>query len=203
MANCTRGGVAADFAEIYSVMVDSDVVIASTSAPHAVVREEPMRQVVRDRGARPLQMDLTGRMGVLCVLGALGGTLTARYMNAAVTTGEMTAKLNLTGRDAVKSPEGLADRIAKKAFDAEIAFRFEPKRSIVWYDRNDDGAFDLILIDEDLDGTADRGYRLAKGKWVSQTDVNTPWLSTSYLKFLKRAKTRSKARHKIRRTIAR
>ena len=33
---------------------DSDVVIASTSAPHAVIREEPMRQVVRDRGARPL-----------------------------------------------------------------------------------------------------------------------------------------------------
>jgi len=48
------GGVVTDFDAIYEVMVEADVVIASTSAPHAVVRAEPMRQVVRERHARPL-----------------------------------------------------------------------------------------------------------------------------------------------------
>jgi len=50
----TCGGTVVDFAGIYDVMPEADVVLASTSAPHAVVRAEPMRQVVRERGARPI-----------------------------------------------------------------------------------------------------------------------------------------------------
>ncbi len=52
----TYGGHAVPFDAIYETMVEADVVIASTSAPHAVVHAEPMRQVVRRRGARPLFM---------------------------------------------------------------------------------------------------------------------------------------------------
>ncbi|MBM3497487.1 MAG: glutamyl-tRNA reductase [Armatimonadetes bacterium] len=52
----TYGGHAVAFEGIYEAMVEADVVIASTSAPHAVVHAEPMRQIVRRRGARPLFM---------------------------------------------------------------------------------------------------------------------------------------------------
>jgi glutamyl-tRNA reductase len=48
------GGRAVAFEGIYEALVEADVVIASTSAPHAIVHLEPMRQVVRRRGARPL-----------------------------------------------------------------------------------------------------------------------------------------------------
>jgi len=48
------GGVVRGFEEIYEAMVEADVVLTSTSAPHAVVHVDPMRQVVRERGARPL-----------------------------------------------------------------------------------------------------------------------------------------------------
>ncbi len=48
------GGQVVPFADIYQAMAETDVVIASTSAPHPVVHAEQMRQVVRDRGARPL-----------------------------------------------------------------------------------------------------------------------------------------------------
>ena len=50
----TYGGQAVAFADLYDSMVEADVVIASTSAPHAIVHAEPMRRVVRRRGARPL-----------------------------------------------------------------------------------------------------------------------------------------------------
>jgi glutamyl-tRNA reductase len=50
----TYGGHAVPFEGLYEAMVDADVVIASTSAPHAIIHAEPMRQVVRKRGARPL-----------------------------------------------------------------------------------------------------------------------------------------------------
>ena len=50
----TYGGHAVPFEAIYETMAEADVVIASTSAPHAVVHAEPMREVVRRRGARPL-----------------------------------------------------------------------------------------------------------------------------------------------------
>jgi glutamyl-tRNA reductase len=52
----TYGGEAVPFPEIYDSMAEADVVIASTSAPHAIVHADPMRQVVRKRGARPLFM---------------------------------------------------------------------------------------------------------------------------------------------------
>jgi glutamyl-tRNA reductase len=52
----TYGGHAIAFEGLYETMAEADVVIASTSAPHAVVHAEPMRQVVRKRGARPLFM---------------------------------------------------------------------------------------------------------------------------------------------------
>lgn len=48
------GACAIPFAELYEALVEADVVITSTSAPHPIVRADPMRQVVRRRGARPL-----------------------------------------------------------------------------------------------------------------------------------------------------
>jgi glutamyl-tRNA reductase len=52
----TYGGEAVPFPEIYESMAEADVVIASTSAPHAIVHADQMRHVVRKRGARPLFM---------------------------------------------------------------------------------------------------------------------------------------------------
>jgi glutamyl-tRNA reductase len=48
------GGRAIVLSDIYEVMAEADVVIASTHAPHPIVREPQMRPVVRARGARPL-----------------------------------------------------------------------------------------------------------------------------------------------------
>jgi glutamyl-tRNA reductase len=48
------GGQVVPFADIYQAMAETDVVIASTSAPHPVVHTPQMQQVVKDRGARPL-----------------------------------------------------------------------------------------------------------------------------------------------------
>jgi glutamyl-tRNA reductase len=48
------GGQAIPLSGIYEAMAEADVVIASTHAPHPIVREPEMRPVVRARGARPL-----------------------------------------------------------------------------------------------------------------------------------------------------
>jgi len=48
------GGQAIPLSDICEAMVEADVVIASTHAPHPIIREPQMRPVVRARGARPL-----------------------------------------------------------------------------------------------------------------------------------------------------
>jgi glutamyl-tRNA reductase len=48
------GGHAIPLSDLYEAMVEADVVVASTHAPHPIIREPEMRSVVRARGARPL-----------------------------------------------------------------------------------------------------------------------------------------------------
>jgi hypothetical protein len=77
------------------------------------------------------------------------------------------------------------DRIVReRAFDAEIAFRFEADRSLVFYDRDDDGRFDLILVDFEGDMTADAGWRLEGDRWRYDPELQEPWLTTSHLPLL-------------------
>jgi hypothetical protein len=77
----------------------------------------------------------------------------------------------------------LADPVA---FDAEIALVFEPARRIAYYDRDDDGAFDLALIDDDGDALTDGELTLAAGSWVAGAAKGSPWLRVSNLESLLR-----------------
>jgi hypothetical protein len=79
-------------------------------------------------------------------------------------------------------PGRLAEALAAGRFDPEIAIHFEAERRIAFYDRDDDGAFDLVLIDEDEDVEADvRFTRTGKG-WRRETHVEAHWLCSAYLK---------------------
>jgi len=69
------------------------------------------------------------------------------------------------------------------AFDPELAFHFFEKRRIAFYDTDNSGDFDLILVDQDLDPAAELAYRLVDGKWVIDRDAREPWLRASHLAF--------------------
>lgn len=82
--------------------------------------------------------------------------------------------------DAPRTKEGLARLVGERAFDAEIAIRLEPatNRVLVWYDVDDDGVFDRVLVDADDDLRAEERFRLVAGKWEHDADVDVPLLST-------------------------
>ena len=48
------GGLAVPFDELASALIDADVVLSSTSAPHAVIHAEHVRSALAKRGGRPL-----------------------------------------------------------------------------------------------------------------------------------------------------
>ncbi len=87
---------------------------------------------------------------------------------------------------APRTKEGLAKLVGEHAFDAEIAIRIEPrtKRVLVWYDSDDDGAFDKVQIDADDDLRAEERWRLVAGKWVHDVGIDVPLLSTWNLKWI-------------------
>ena len=63
-------------------------------------------------------------------------------------------------------------------FDFEIGIRFSTEGVVVAYDTDGDGRFDLVRIDADRDGFADRELRRDKaGEWREQElAARTPWL---------------------------
>jgi S1-C subfamily serine protease len=80
-------------------------------------------------------------------------------------------------------PDNLVEHVKRKTFDAEAVFHFLGDRRIAFYDTNNDGTFNLILIDNDDDPEADIRFRHAKGRWWVRIDVAMDWLKADYLKF--------------------
>ncbi|MBU0754436.1 MAG: caspase family protein [Planctomycetes bacterium] len=70
-------------------------------------------------------------------------------------------------------------------FEAEAAFHFCEDQRIAFYDRDNDGGFDLILIDHEAGPEADLRFSLENHQWIREAPVRVPWFSTGYLSFLK------------------
>lgn len=79
-----------------------------------------------------------------------------------------------------------------KAFDAEIAVRIEraPKRTLVWYDTDDDGTFDRVLIDADDDLRAEERYDLKDGTWAHRTGGDDDLVGTNHFAGMDRDRRR-------------
>jgi len=72
---------------------------------------------------------------------------------------------------------------ADRTFDAEAAFLFLVDRRIAYYDTDDDGRFDLALVDSDAGPEADARFVLAEGgAWREVESFAEPFLSTGYLR---------------------
>lgn len=84
------------------------------------------------------------------------------------------------------SPETAQRMLLERSFDAEVVVHILPDRNIVFYDTENDGTFDLILIDFQKDGRADAAFQLRGGKWIFEPDASMEMLSTGYLGFLDR-----------------
>jgi hypothetical protein len=95
------------------------------------------------------------------------------------------------------SPEDAARLIDTKSFDAELVFHELPDRQIVFYDTENKGAFDLVLVDLRKDGMAEVAFELKDGKWGFRPDVSMELVTTGYLRYLN-AKSRSGAMRKLR-----
>lgn len=116
-----------------------------------------------------------GSAGSWCILVAEGDGATSILVDV---DGEVAA--------ADRSPEGLRRLVQAKAFGTDIAIRQERSRTVVSYDTDGDGVFDLAYVDDDRDGRADAEYRRverAPGEpaWRRTGGVDAPLLSTSRL----------------------
>jgi hypothetical protein len=82
----------------------------------------------------------------------------------------------------------LAQLADPRTFDAELALVFEAGRRIAYYDSDDDGTFDLALIDDDDDALADGELTLTAGSWIASASTGRPWLRVSNLESLLRGR---------------
>ena len=87
----------------------------------------------------------------------------------------------------------LGDQLQKRTWEAELALVFDPRtgRRCAFYDTDLAGGpgqgsprFDLIRIDEDGDGRADREHRFADGAWIERDEPAAPWLRLAELDFV-------------------
>ncbi len=74
-----------------------------------------------------------------------------------------------------------ASLVRERSFDAEAAFLFGG-RSFAYYDRDDDGVFDLVLVDATGDGVAEERWALEERSWIHDAGVALPWLSQGHLR---------------------
>jgi hypothetical protein len=85
-----------------------------------------------------------------------------------------------------ESARELRELLEARRFDAEIALHFELDRRVAFYDRDDDGSFDLVLVDVDEDPNADCRFELAGGRWSFQAGIDQPWLQITLVERLAR-----------------
>jgi hypothetical protein len=85
--------------------------------------------------------------------------------------------------DGDTSPAPVETLVERRAFDAEVAFHFLDDRRIAFYDTDDSGEFDLILVDNDADPDTDVEYRLIAGQWKVDAGTRKPWLRAHHLRF--------------------
>lgn len=78
---------------------------------------------------------------------------------------------------------GVAELVTSRTFDAEAAFHFPGDRRIAFYDTENDGTFDLILVDEDQDPEADVRFTLLESDWRVETGLDVPLLKADYFRF--------------------
>jgi hypothetical protein len=71
----------------------------------------------------------------------------------------------------------VAALVRERAFDAEVALHFGKNYRTAFYDTDNDGTFDLVLVDNDADPEAD--VRYVRGK--EERNITAHWLSASYL----------------------
>jgi hypothetical protein len=80
---------------------------------------------------------------------------------------------------------GPAADFGPPGFDAEAAFLFTDSGDYAYYDRGDGGSFDLVLLDGDSDGAAERMWTATTEGWRERSGVHVPLLSQSYLDFVR------------------
>lgn len=80
--------------------------------------------------------------------------------------------------------ESITRLVASKGFDAEVAFHLFSDRRVAFYDGDNDGDFDLVLVDQDEDPEADVRFARDGDRWIVETGVNLPWLSTTYMRWI-------------------
>jgi len=81
------------------------------------------------------------------------------------------------------SPATAVRRAMARKLDWEIGLHFAPDRRTAFYDTDNDGQCDLILVDHDEDDRADTRYTLEDKTWRVERDVDAIWMSAAYLKF--------------------
>lgn len=68
----------------------------------------------------------------------------------------------------------LKDVYEKRDFDAELAYLQIKKDSYIWYDTDDDGKFDVLLVDKGTTGRVTGGYKLgAANSAARESDLST------------------------------
>ncbi len=107
--------------------------------------------------------DLDGRIDVLLLRGRRPCLWCPRQSTAIFVDANQDS---YTGR-AVPS---LTEAYDKKDFDAELAFLQLKKDTFIWYDRNNDGIFDVLLYDKGGTGRVTAGYKLGPMGGITRDD---------------------------------
>jgi S1-C subfamily serine protease len=137
----------------------------------------PNVKLMRSSGAGPLDVLVAGEQDVRDVLIDVDGSTAP----------------------ADEADDTVRQLVEKRGFDAELVLQRRDDRVVVFYDADNDGAFDLILIDWDEDEHADVRIRSAgSGAWEADDQVSLPLLSTDYLTFCRTQEERQAAIAKIR-----
>ena len=83
---------------------------------------------------------------------------------------------------------GATSNFGPPQFDAEAAFRFSAAGNYAYYDQNDTGQYDLVLLDADGDGTAETIWASTAKGWERRQQIAIPWLSQAHLEFITTSK---------------
>lgn len=84
-------------------------------------------------------------------------------------------------KDLSRDPEALRHLVDERRFDGEMALQFRPGEMTTFYDRNNDGIYDLVLVDIDDDPNADVRFELVDGEWTVDTEVEEPLIHVALM----------------------